>query len=76
MISMKRLNITLPERLVQRMKKIPNKSRFIAEAVEEKLKKIRKEELNVVLIKGYLATRNEDKKIDKEWKKITLEDWK
>ena len=67
---MKRLNITLPEDLIKKMKNLPNKSHFIAEALKEKL------ELDRKLIEGYKATRKEDKKINEDWEKITLEGWK
>jgi len=73
---LKRLNITLPEKIAQEIKDIPNKSSFIAEAVKEKLDRINKEKLDKLLIEGYKATRKEDKEIDKEWERITLEGWK
>jgi len=73
---MKRLNITLPEEIIQEIKDIPNKSGFISQAVKEKLERINKEKLDKLLIEGYKATREEDKKIDKEWERITLEGWK
>ena len=72
---MRRLNITLPEELTQDLKTIPNKSRFIADAVKEKLEKERKRRLNELLIEGYKATKEEDKKLNEEWEKITLEGW-
>ena len=73
---MKRLNITLPERIAQELKNIPNKSSFISEAVKEKLDRINKEKLDKLLIEGYKATRKEDKEINQEWEKITLEGWR
>ena len=73
---MKRLNITLPEEIAQEIKSIPNKSRFISEAVKEKLDRIDKEKLDKLLIEGYKATGKEDKKINREWEKVTLEGWK
>ena len=42
-MSMKRLNITLSEEIVEEIKDVPNKSRFIAEALKEKLEKMKKE---------------------------------
>ncbi len=54
---MKRLNITLPEKIAQEIKDIPNKSGFISEAVKEKLDRINKEKLDKLLIEGYKATR-------------------
>lgn len=73
---LKRLNITLPEKIAQEIKYIPNKSAFISEAVKEKLDRINKEKLDKLLIEGYKATRKEDKEINQEWEKITLEGWR
>ena len=73
---MKRLNITLPEEIAQEINDIPNKSGFISEAVKEKLERINKEKLDKLLIEGYKATRKEDKEINQEWEKITLEGWR
>ena len=72
---MKRLNITLSEEIVEEIKDVPNKSRFIAEALKEKLEKMKKEKLDRLLIEGYKATKEEDKNVDEEWEKITLESW-
>lgn len=72
---MKRLNITLPEELGQDLETIPNKSRFITEALKEKLEREKKKKLDELLIEGYKATKEEDKKLNKEWEKITLEGW-
>ena len=73
---MKRLNITLPEEIAQEIKDIPNKSGFISEAVKEKLDRINKEKLDKLLIEGYKATRKEDREINQEWEKITMEGWR
>ena len=70
---MKRLNITLPEEIAQELKYIPNKSSFISEAVKEKIERINKEKLDKLLIEGYKATSKEDKELNQEWGKITLE---
>jgi len=74
-MSIKRLNITLSEEIVEEIKDVPNKSRFIAEALKEKLEKMKKEKLDRLLIEGYKATKEEDKNVDEEWEKITLESW-
>ena len=73
---MKRLNITLPEEIAWDIKDITNKSRFISEAVKEKIDRINKEKLDKLLIEGYKATRKEDKEVNQEWEKITLEGWR
>ena len=73
---MKRLNITLPEEVVHEIKNFPNKSRFITEALKEKIERIKKEKIDKLSIEGYKATKEEDKRIDEEWEKVTLEGWK
>lgn len=73
---MKRLNITLPEEIIEEIKNVPNKSRFITQALKEKLERTKREKLDELLIEGYKATKEEDKRIDKEWEKVTLERWK
>jgi len=73
---MKRLNITLPEKIAQEIQNIPNKSNFIAEVIKEKIEKINRKKLYQLLIEGYKATKREDKEINQEWEKITLEGWK
>lgn len=73
---MKRLNITISDELIQSMQGIPNKSQFIREAVKEKIKLMRKEKMDALLVKGYKAARKEDIEIGKEWEGATLENWK
>jgi len=73
---MKRLNITLPEEIIEEIKNVPNKSRFITQALKEKLERTKREKLDELLIEGYKATKEEDKRIEKEWEKVTLERWK
>ena len=71
----RRLNITIPEDIAKKLDKISNKSKFIAEAVNEKLHEMENEELMRILAEGYKATKEEDKAVNKEWEKITLEGW-
>jgi len=73
---MKRLNITLPNDVACEIKNIPNKSRFIAEALREKLERIKRVKLEQLLTEGYKATNQEDREINEEWEKATLEEWK
>lgn len=70
-----RLNITLPENLSQKIALFPNKSRFIAEAIKEKLEKMKKEEINRLIAEGYQNVREEDAEIDEDWEGATLERW-
>ncbi len=58
------------------LQNVANKSKFIADAIREKIQRQNKRRLNELLIQGYRATREEDKKINEEWEKITLEEWR
>jgi len=71
----RRLNITIPEDIAKKLDKISNKSKFIARVVDEKLHEMENEELDRILAEGYKATKEEDKAVNKEWEKITLERW-
>jgi CopG family transcriptional regulator / antitoxin EndoAI len=73
-----RLNITLPKGLVDAMNRVtePRKrSRFIAEAVSQKIEQKEKEEMEMLLIEGYQATAKESLAITKEFESADLEDW-
>ena len=72
---MKRLNITLPDDIANELDSIPNKSRFIAAALKEKMEKEKKLRLDALLCEGYQATKEEDKAVDEDWKSVTLEGW-
>ncbi|MHC9541802.1 MAG: hypothetical protein AB9903_20030 [Vulcanimicrobiota bacterium] len=71
---MKRLNITLPDELILELKKKPGISRFIAEALREKIRRERMKELDDALIEGYKATVSEDRILNQEWESATLEE--
>ena len=71
----KRLNITLPEEVVASLEPIANKSRFIAEAVREKLDRERRHRLDALLFEGYRAAALEGRRLDEEWGPATLKDW-
>jgi|CryGeyDrversion2_2_1046609.scaffolds.fasta_scaffold559333_1 metal-responsive CopG/Arc/MetJ family transcriptional regulator len=62
-----RLNITLPQNVGKSIRSIKNKSAFIAEAIRERLDREDSERLATALKEGYTATKEEDKKITKEW---------
>jgi len=71
----KRLNITLPEEIVEAIAPFNNKSKFIAEALLEKIEREKKEKIDVLLVEGYKAQKISDKKLNDEWEEITLESW-
>ncbi|MHB1377064.1 MAG: hypothetical protein ACYCXB_06530 [Candidatus Humimicrobiaceae bacterium] len=72
---MKRLNITLPERVAEAIEVYQNKSRFITEAIIEKIKKDKKEKLDILLIEGYKNESGSDREINQEWEDATLKGW-
>lgn len=71
----KRLNITLPEKIAEAIAPFNNKSKFIAEALAEKIERDKKRKLDSLLVEGYKKEYKTDKSINKEWEKITLESW-
>ena len=72
---MAHLNITLPDDIAKRLAKIPNKNRFIAKILKEKFEQERQNEVERLMIEGYKVTSLEDKNINAEWEKATLEKW-
>ena len=73
-----RLNITLPKGLVQAMNRVaePRKrSRFIAEAVRQKIEQNEKEELEKLLEEGYRAAAKESLTLTKEFESADLKGW-
>jgi metal-responsive CopG/Arc/MetJ family transcriptional regulator len=73
-----RLNITLPKGLVQAMNRVaePRKrSRFIAEAVRQKIEQNDKEALEKLLVEGYRAAAKESLALTKEFESADLEGW-
>ena len=72
---MAHLNITLPDDIVKRLAVIPNKSRFIAKVLKEKFERERRNEVERLMIEGYTATNLEDRNVNAEWEKATLEKW-
>ncbi len=71
----KRFNITLPEKVAEALAGFPNKSKFIAEALIEKIQKEKRGKLVALLIEGYRNEGDADKKLNQEWEDATLEGW-
>ena len=69
-----RMNVTIPEELVLELKHVKNKSRFISEAIKERFASLKWKRLEASMIEGYKATVKEDKKINEDWEKHTLQD--
>jgi metal-responsive CopG/Arc/MetJ family transcriptional regulator len=69
---MVRINITLPDNIAQELKRVKNKSRFIAEIVREKFEEEKKRVLEAQLIDGYKNSSKEDEKMNQEWENASL----
>ena len=73
-----RLNITLPKGLVQAMNRVtgPRKrSRFIAEAVRQRIEEKEKKAIDKLLEEGYRVTAKENLTLTKEFESADLEGW-
>ncbi len=73
-----RLNITLPEDLVHQLDKLVGarkKSRFISEALRQRIEKIQNEQMQKLLEEGYKARKAESLAITKEFESVDLEGW-
>jgi metal-responsive CopG/Arc/MetJ family transcriptional regulator len=73
-----RLNITLPSALAEQLKHIsgPRKqSQFVAEALEQRIKQLKKKQMEKALAEGYKANSKEGLAITKEFESVDLEDW-
>ena len=73
-----RLNVILPKELVTAMNRMtePRKrSRFIAEAVRQKIEQHEKEEMDKLLVEGYQAAAKESLEFSKEFESADLEGW-
>jgi predicted transcriptional regulator len=75
MVIMTRLNITLSDEIAKQLAEKRNKSRFIAEALEEKFEREKRKKIERLLREGYKASSKEDKKLDVDWEKAGLEKW-
>lgn len=72
-----RLNITLPDNLVRDLRRIVSsgkRSRFIADAVEEKIKK-KKKNFNKEWAKNLRANRKLYEEVAKDWAPLDTEGW-
>jgi hypothetical protein len=70
---MVRMNIMMPDTLALHLKTVSNKSRYIAQALEEKILRERSKALREELAHAYTASFDEDRAIAREWD-VTLGD--
>lgn len=73
-----KLNFTIPEDVVTMLKASVgerSRSRFVSEAIHEKLTRLEQEQLRHMLIEGYSARREEDAEVNKDWEGPSLREW-
>jgi hypothetical protein len=70
---MVRMNIMMPESLAEYLKTVPNKSRYIAEALEQRIQRERSKQLRQELAEAYTRSAEEDRAENKLWE-ATLQD--
>ena len=72
------MSITIPEELAQKLDQVAGsrkKSEFIAESLEERIKKMEEEKLQNELAEGYRAQKDESLSIAEEFGAVDLEGW-
>ncbi len=73
-----RLNITLPEDLAHQLDRLVaprKKSRFITEALRQRIEKMKNDQIQKLLEEGYKARKAESLAITKEFEPTDLEGW-
>jgi metal-responsive CopG/Arc/MetJ family transcriptional regulator len=77
-MNMVRMNITIPEDLARQLDQLVDsrkKSRFIAETLKERVKKIEEDKLQKMLEEGYERRKEESLSISRDFETIDLEGW-
>jgi len=77
-MNMVRMNITIPEDLARQLDQLVDsrkKSRFIAEALKERVKKIEEDKLQKMLEEGYKRRKEESLSISRDFESIDLDGW-
>ena len=73
-----RLNITLPEDLAHQLDRLVGprkKSRFITEALRQRIEKMKNDQIQKLLKEGYKARKAESLAITKDFEPVDLEAW-
>jgi len=77
-MNMVRMNITIPEDLARQLDQLVDsrkKSRFIAETLKERVKKIEEDKLQKMLEEGYKRRKEESLSISRDFESIDLKGW-
>jgi hypothetical protein len=64
---MVRMNIMMPDDLAVHLKSVANKSRYIAEALQEKIARERSKHLRRLLAEAYTRSSGKDLALDRAW---------
>lgn len=73
-----KVNFTIPADLVAMLKaRVGERKRsaFVGVAIRDRLNQLEQEQLKQTLAEGYLARRDEDAEVSREWEGPTLEGW-
>ncbi len=73
-----KMTFTIPEEIAHEFRTViakSHRSRFVANAVTEKLQAAKEEQLKRELIEGYIERYEEDRLVSEEWETATLEGW-
>jgi metal-responsive CopG/Arc/MetJ family transcriptional regulator len=73
-----RTTVHLDEELLARLRgRVSQRglSRFINEAVAEKMAALERHEIETAMIEGYLASREDHRDVDEEWREVEVDAW-
>ncbi len=74
----RKVNFTIPADVAEKLRAMVGQRRrssFVAQAIRDRLTQLERQELERALIEGYLARREEDAVLNREWEAATLEGW-
>ena len=77
-ITRRKVNFTIPADVAEKLRAMVGQRRrssFVAQAIRDRLTQLERQELERTLIEGYLARREEDAVLNREWEGATLEGW-
>jgi len=64
---MVRMNITVPDEIAKELKRVKNKSQFIAQTLRDKFISEKKKEMNKTLVEAYKKSAQEDRNLARDW---------
>lgn len=64
---MVRMNIIMPDEIAEHLKSVGNKSRYVVEALQEKIQRERTRQMRTLLAGAYTSVADEDVLVSREW---------